>query len=206
MRKIPFLLFVLFCLISTPIFAFAEDNSQVSEASIAQETAQEAKSITAIEIKGNKAISTNTIVSKMKTRIGSPYQENIINDDLKRLYLLNFFSDIKINYEDYKGGVKVIVTVVERPIIDKITFSGIGRITMKDEKLKAQLKSREGQYLDYPNLDQDVRILKKMYEKIGFSEAKVEYKIETDSQTNKVKINFNVIEGGKIRIKNILIE
>ena len=47
-----------------------------------------------------------------------------------------------------------------------LTFSGISRITMKDEKLKAQLKSREGQYLDYPSLAEDVRILGKMYEKM----------------------------------------
>ena len=206
MRKIILSIFVFFCLLSLPVFSFAENNLQVPLAGPDQALTEQLKSITAIEIKGNKAISTNTIVSKMKTRIGNPFQENVINDDLKRLYLLNFFSDIKINYEDYKGGVKVIVTVVERPIIDKISFFGIGRITMKDEKLKAQLKSREGQYLDYPNLDQDVRILKKMYEKIGFSEAKVEYKIETDAKINKVKVSFIVTEGGKIRIKDILIK
>src|SRR3989338_7096739 len=102
---------------------------------------QESKIVTAIEVKGNKNISSNTIVSKMKARIGSPYQENVINDDLKRLYLLGFFSDIKIDTQDYRDGVRVIVSVTERPIIEKITFSGIKRITMKDEKLKGQLKS-----------------------------------------------------------------
>jgi outer membrane protein assembly factor BamA len=35
-------------------------------------TEEQASLITAIEVRGNKAISTNSIVSKMKTRVGSP--------------------------------------------------------------------------------------------------------------------------------------
>jgi outer membrane protein insertion porin family len=113
------------------------------------------KLVTAIEVKGNKSISSNTVLSKMKTRIGAPSQDNIISDDLKRLYLLGFFSDIRIDTEDYKDGIKVIVNVVERPIIEKITFSGIRRMGTSEEKLKQELKSKEAQYLDYPSVTED---------------------------------------------------
>src|SRR3989338_2225101 len=166
---------------------------------------QESKIVTAIEVKGNKNISTNTIVSKMKTRIGSPYQENVISDDLKRLYLLGYFSDIKIDSESYKDGIKIILTVAERPIIEKITFSGMIRITMKDEKLKGMLKSKESQYLDYPNLAEDVHIIEKIYEKMGFSQAQITYKVDTDKEANKAKIEFLATEGKKVRVKDIAI-
>jgi len=163
------------------------------------------KNVTAMEVIGNKAISTNVIISKMKTRIGSAYQENIISDDLKRLYLLGFFSDIKIDTQDYKDGLKVIINVVERPIIEKISFSGISRITMKDDKIKQQLKSRETQYLDYPSLTEDVHILKKMYEKMGYSQAEITYKVDLNPEKSKAKIEFTVVEGRKVHIKNIKI-
>jgi len=64
--------------------------------------------VTAIEVKGNVSISTNTVLSKLKTRIGSPYNDNVISDDMKRLYLLGYFSDIKIDTEKYAGGIKLI--------------------------------------------------------------------------------------------------
>ncbi len=198
-RSIPILLtaFFLFGIsygISMPVFA------EEGPAPVAL------KNVTAIEVKGNKSISTNVIISKMKTRIGSAYQENIVSDDLKRLYLLGFFSDIKIDTQDYKDGLKVIVTVSERPIIEKISFAGINLITMKDEKLKQQLKSRETQYLDYPSLAEDVRILKKMYEKMGYSQVDITYKVDVDAKTNKAKVDFNVIEGRKVHIKDIIIQ
>ena len=164
------------------------------------------KNVTAIEVTGNKSISTNVIVSKMKTRIGSAYLENIISDDLKRLYLLGFFSDIKIDTQDYKNGLKILINVTERPIIEKISFTGINIISMKEDKLKQQLKSKETQYLDYPSLSEDIRILKKMYEKIGYSQAEIAYKIEENPQLNKAKVIFNVVEGKKVRIKDILFE
>jgi outer membrane protein insertion porin family len=164
------------------------------------------KLVTAIEVKGNKSISSNTVLSKMKTRIGAPSQDNIISDDLKRLYLLGFFSDIRIDTEDYKDGIKVIVNVVERPIIEKITFSGIRRMGTSEEKLKQELKSKEAQYLDYPSVTEDVRTLKKKYEKIGFSQAQIDYKVDIDEGANKAKVRFNIIEGRKIRIKDILVE
>ena len=142
----------------------------------------------------------------MKTKVGAPYQENVVSDDLKRLYLLGFFSDIKIDTEAYKDGLKVIVTVTERPIIEKIIFSGIVRITMKEEKLKESLKSKETQYLDYPNLAEDIQELKKMYEKMGYSQAEIDYKVDINKETNKAKIEFNVAEGKRVRIKNIFVE
>jgi outer membrane protein insertion porin family len=200
MRK-TVLLFFLILGLTLPLFAQNPPQQPSSEP-----TPNSTKLVTAIEIKGNKSISTNTIVSKMKTRIGSSYQDTVISDDLKRLYLLGFFSDIKIDTQDYKDGIKVIVTVIERPVIEKITFSGIWRITMKDEKLKEQLKSKETQYLDYPNLAEDVRILKRMYEKMGFSQAEINYKVDINKETNKAKVEFNVVEGRKIRIKDIYVQ
>ena len=210
MRKSILAFLVVFFLLNSYVLVLAElspvDSSEQKSATAPETAAAVLKNVTAIEITGNKAISSNVIVSKMKTRVGSAYQENIISDDLKRLYLLGFFSDIKIDTQDYKNGLKIIITVAERPIIDKINFSGINLITIKDEKLKLQLKSKETQYLDYPSLAEDVRILKKMYEKMGYSQADISYKVNSDIQTNKANIVFTVVEGGKVRIKDIYIE
>jgi outer membrane protein insertion porin family len=147
MRKIS--LFLLFSFLISGACLSAEETASASP-----------KKVTAIEVKGNEAISANTVLSKMKARVGGAYNENIVNDDLKRLYLLGYFSDIKIDTQSYMDGIKLIITVKERPIIDKINFSGITRLTIKDDKLREELKSREGQYLDYPSLAEDARILK----------------------------------------------
>jgi outer membrane protein insertion porin family len=208
MRKLILLILSAFFVFSAQLVLSAEEpnSSQVETISVDSVKKEEAKLVTAIEIKGNKAISTNKIASNLRTRIGNPYQENVISEDLKRLYAMKFFSDIKIDSQDYKDGVKVIITVTERPIIEKVFFTGIERLTIKDDKLKGQLKSKEGQYVDYPNLDEDIQTIKKMYEKIGYNAAEISYKLDTDKETNKSKVTFEVVEGRRVHIKKITIE
>ncbi|MFA5410361.1 MAG: outer membrane protein assembly factor BamA [Candidatus Omnitrophota bacterium] len=205
LKRLPLFLAAFFLILG---FSFAQEATEQA-APAGQTSQQEAappKLITAIEVSGNKSISSNTVISKIKSRVGGPYQENIISDDLKRLYLLGFFSDIKIDTEGYKGGIKLLIKVSERPLIEKISFSGIRRLTMREEKLKEQLKSKETQYLDYPNLAEDVKALEKLYEKIGYSRADIQYTVDIDKETNKAKIQFNVTEGKRLAIKNIFVE
>ncbi len=172
----------------------------------AQPESKDSKLVTAIEVRGNRSTSNITILSKMKTRVGSTYSENVINDDLKRLYLLGYFSDINIQTQDYQEGIKVIVNVVERPLIEKIIFSGFRRLRPKEEKLRKSIKSQEGQYLDYPILNHDVDTLEDMYIKKGFPQSKVEYKVDIDKETNKAEVQFIAREGKRLRIKKIYVE
>ena len=174
--------------------------------SLAQNKSEEAKTVTAIEIKGNRSISRTAILSKMKTRIGSIYSENSINDDLKRLYLLGYFSDIDVETQDYKEGIKIIISVVERSKISKINFTGFRHLYLKEDKLKKLVKSREGQYLDYPTLNDDCSTLRKMYIKKGFSESRVEYKVDIDRENNQAIVDFIAHEYKRIKIRRIYVE
>jgi len=194
---------ILALILAAPVFA-----QELPSAGDAQQTQKEttAKMVTALEVKGNKAISSNMIFSKIKTRIGSPYQDNIISDDLKRLYILGYFKDIKIDTEDYKEGIKVIVTVEERPLIEKISFIGTKQAMAEKNKIKDIIKSKEGLYLDHPALNDDLEAIKKMFEKKGYSHAAAEYKVDLDQQTNKAKVEFKITLGKRQGIKKIHVE
>lgn len=45
-----------------------------------------------------------------------------------------------------------------------------------------------------------------MYEKMGFSQAQIDYKVDIDKETHKAKVEFVVAEGKKIRIKDIYVQ
>jgi outer membrane protein insertion porin family len=215
-RMMFFCFFILLtALITARVYAQTEQSPAAQEGSSVQEapapekaapaTAQD-QTITAIEVKGNGSISTNTVLSKLKTRVGSAYNDNVISDDMKRLYLLGFFSDIKIDTEKYNDGVKVVISVTERPIIESIVFTGTKRIAMSDPKLKETLKSKETQYLDYTDLADDIVTLKQLYEKKGYSQVQIEHTVDIDPKTNKAKVLFKIAEGKKKRIKMIYVE
>ncbi|MDD5526126.1 MAG: POTRA domain-containing protein, partial [Candidatus Omnitrophica bacterium] len=161
--------------------------------------------VTAIEVAGNKTISSNTIIAKIKTKVGGLYQENVVSDDIKRLYLLGFFSDINTDVKPYNGGLKLVITVNERPLIEKISFSGVKTLRMKEDKLKGMIKSKEAQYLDHPTLTDDSATLRALYEKRGYSSAKVEYSVDFNKENGKALVIFKVEEGIRTKIRDIFV-
>jgi len=190
--------------LAAPASDEAEAAQPQAEAASEQQSPQ--KLVTSIEVIGNKSISSNTIISKIKTRIGSPYSDNIVTEDIKRLYLLGYFSDINIDKEDYKDGVKIIITVAERPIIEKITFEGMKHTFFNRDKLMEIIKSKEKQYLDYPTLKEDAASLKKQYEKKGFNDAYVDYRVEVSKDANRADVVFVVDENLRFKVRDVNFE
>lgn len=198
MRKTTLLLIVLlagfFCAAFAPL-AQAEESPTDTSAS---------KIIKAVEISGNKTISTSTVMAKIKTRVGEAYYSQTSRDDIKRLYETGFFSDITVDLQDIEGGLKVIFKVEERPVIEEIVIQG--NRTMNRSVLSREMKSKAGQYLSLSLVKEDVAAIKKEYEKKGLPDVSVEQKIETAELTNKTKITFIVTEGQRVKIRKIYID
>ncbi|MFC1709460.1 outer membrane protein assembly factor BamA [Candidatus Omnitrophota bacterium] len=197
MKKITFFLSLIIVL-SISSFAFSQDESAAP--------IQDQKLIKKVEVQGNSVISTSTIISKIKTRINQPYFSRVAQDDIKRLYETGFFSDVSIDIEKFEDGVKVVIIVEEKPIVEKVVLEGM-RILREDlTKRKGIIKTKEGQYLDYNQLREDVDSLTREYQKKGYSDAKIDYKVDIDKSTNKAEVTFNIVEEARIRIKRIYLE
>ena len=186
-------------LIFPSAFLFADQEAPQSTEPAASAT--ENKVVKAIEVQGNKAISITTILSKIKTRVGQEYLQSVISDDLKRLYNTGYFADVRVDRKDYEGGLKVIIFVDEKPIIEEITFSKT-RI-YKANFLKRKIKSQVGGFLDNKAIKDDQDTIKEIYSKKGLTSAEVEVEHFIDEVTNKASLHFVIREGQQIRIKRI---
>jgi len=198
--------------------AVSDDSSGINEAEVSSDAqdqqpsqtpqpteVESQKIIKNIEVKGNKAISASTIISKIKTRISQPYYSRVAQDDIKRLYETGFFSDVSIDFEEEAGGIKVIISVTEKPIVEKVSFEGI-RILRKDLLQRKTLKTKAGQYLDYNLLKEDAQSIKNEYQKKGYSETEVNYDVQINKDTEKADVVFKVIESKRIRIKRVYVK
>jgi outer membrane protein insertion porin family len=73
----------------------------IIDISYSEDQNNEGKIIRAIVVNNNRAISTETILSKIKTKIGDEFNQIVINEDLKRLYATEYFTDVSIDAEGY---------------------------------------------------------------------------------------------------------
>ncbi|NTV28705.1 MAG: outer membrane protein assembly factor BamA [Candidatus Omnitrophica bacterium] len=159
------------------------------------------KLVKSIDIEGNKSIGIAIILSKIKTRVGVEYRQNVISDDLKRLYNAGYFSDVRVDRKEDGDGLKVIITVVEKPVVEEITFSKLRYFNKR--VILSKIKTQTGKFLDKKALNDDVNTIKEMYQKKGLTQAEVEVESFLDEATNKVSLHLVIREGFRIKVRKI---
>ncbi len=161
----------------------------------------EKKMVTAIEVTGNKTISLATILAKIKTRVNEEYIQNVVSDDLKRLYNTGFFSDVRVDRQDHNNGFKVVFNVEEKPVVEEITFSKLRYY--KPAYLLKKMQTKKGKFLDRKALKDDEKVIKDLYEKKGLTLATVRLEEEADKLNDKVKLHFVIDEGVRVKVRQI---
>ncbi len=194
---------VMFCIFPSVLFAQPLDQESLPSSVPLKSlgSSLESKVVRAIEVRGNKTISIASILAKIKTRVGQEYLQTIISDDVKRLYSTGYFSDVSVDRQDYEDGFRVIITVEEKPIVEKVTFSKTRYI--KGHALLSKIQTRQGKFLDPKALKDDVNTIQELYAKKGLTNVTIEVETKKDEVSNKAKIHFIITEGGQIRIKQI---
>ncbi|MFH1857960.1 MAG: outer membrane protein assembly factor BamA [Candidatus Omnitrophota bacterium] len=171
-------------------------------ASGAEESAPEGR-IQAIEVQGNRIVSVESILSQMKTKIGGPFSQQVLDEDLKRLYATGFFTDIRINLERKPEGTEVAIVVQEKPVIASIRFEGSKAFSEK--KLSAIMKVKVQEFLDHSRLRKDVAALTSEYQKKGYARADITYDVQM-RQEQEADVSIRIREGSRVKIKKVAIE
>jgi outer membrane protein insertion porin family len=183
-------------LVSIGIIQFLSISTSYSE-----DQDNEGKAIKAISVKNSRAISTETILSKIKTKVGETFSQVVVNEDLKRLYATDYFTDVSIDAEPYEDGLELTITVEEKSIIGDIIFKGNKAFT--SQKLKQSIKSKSDEMLNMALLAQDIAEIKSMYIKKGYPTTDVKYELDVDKALNKTKITIIIEENTRIKVTKV---
>jgi outer membrane protein insertion porin family len=149
-----------------------------------------------IVVEGNRRVEADTVRSYFKVAPGEHLDAAKIDAALKALYGTGLFQDVRIA----QSGGKLIVTVVEAPVINKIAFEGNHRL--KDEQLLQEIQSKERGALSRAAVQADVQRILEIYQRNGRFDVTAVPKI-IDRPNNRVDLVFEINEGEKTGIKSI---
>jgi outer membrane protein insertion porin family len=150
-----------------------------------------------IVVQGNRRVEADTVRSYFKLAPGEHLDAGKIDAALKALYGTGLFQDVRIT----QSGGKLIVTVVEAPVINKIAFEGNRRL--KDEQLLQEIQSKERGSLSRAAVQADVQRILEIYQRNGRFDVSVVPKI-IDRPNNRIDLVFEINEGEKTGIKSIV--
>lgn len=159
--------------------------------------------VTAIEVKGVKRIEEGSIRAKVSQKIGEPMSQDKTTEDIKTIYKMGYFDDVKVDIEPFEGGVKVIYTVKEKPTIVRVDFQGNKKFD--DDKLKEHVTVTVGAISDIALINDNAAKLRLFYEDEGYYLARVVPVIKKIAE-GEVALTYQIDEGKKVKIKEIIIE
>jgi outer membrane protein insertion porin family len=155
-----------------------------------------AQNVASIAVEGNRRVEVETIRSYFRPGPGGRLTQAEIDDGLKALIETGLFQDVKIN----QAGGRIVVTVVENPVIGRIAFEGNKKI--KDEQLSAEIQSKPRGTLSRPMVQSDAQRIAEIYRRSGRYDVRVNPEI-IEQPNNRVDLIFTITEGSKTGVKSI---
>ncbi|MBZ0156822.1 MAG: outer membrane protein assembly factor BamA [Alphaproteobacteria bacterium] len=159
--------------------------------------------VTAIEVKGVKRIEEGSLRARISQKIGTPLSSEKTTDDIKTIFKMGYFDDVRVDIEPFEGGIKVIYTVKEKPTIIRVDFQGNKKFG--DDKIKEHVTLSPGAIADVTLINDNAGRLRAFYEDEGYYLAAI-VPVVRKVEENEVAVTYHIDEGKKIKIKSITIE
>jgi outer membrane protein insertion porin family len=171
----------------------------------AQTTQSTPQTIEDIQIDGNRRIPKETILARVYTRPGDVYDEAALQRDLRSVWNMGFFDDVRIEREQTAKGWTIHFYVREKPTIRTIDYHGLNSVSQSDV-LDRYKKVKVGLTVDSPYdptkiIKAKVALLQLLSEH-GRQFANITVQVQQIPPAS-VAVTFNVKEGPKIKVGKI---
>jgi len=135
----------------------------------------------------------------MSIKPGSIVDNRILNQDLNSIYASGWFSGVKIKSQDGPLGVRLIVNVVPNPILKKVELKPIDSV-ISNAYVDDIFNNYYGTTLNLNEFQNKIEIIKKRYEKEGYSLARINGPDRiSENGVVTLKVSEGIISDVKIR-------
>jgi outer membrane protein insertion porin family len=165
----------------------------------AQESANENFTVSNIRIEGLQRISEGTVFNYLPVNIGDHLNAQRVREAMRALYATGFFRDVELR----RDGTVLIVAVAERASLESVDIKGNKDI--KTEDLQKSLRNvglSAGKTFDRSTLDEVTQYLTDQYYSRGKYAVQIDTKVE-NLPDNRVRVNINIKEGSRAKIRQI---
>ena len=159
--------------------------------------------VTEIRIQGNQRIESDAILRVIRTQAGSVFKREALSRDLRAIYEMGFFDDVRVTTEKDRDGSKVIFHVQEKPTIRRINIRGNNFID--EEDIRNNLTITTGAILNIFRIRTNLNQIETLYKEKNYHKVFVDYDIKPLDH-NQADLEFIIEEGPKVYVTQIRFE
>src|SRR5438067_10905892 len=158
-----------------------------------------------VQYTGPATISRSRILAQMRTKVGLPYSDTVAESDIRAIYNTGQVQNVRVFGQPEGDGVKVIVAVQTRTMLNEIQIDGATRISAK--KLRKNLGMKLNTPLREEDLEKGRQKIVETYQAHGFTDVDVTVHIEPiDAIRGTSRAVYTVNEGIKGSVTSVRFE
>lgn len=157
--------------------------------------------VVSVRVEGNERIGADAIRAVIKTAEGQPFSQAKLQEDIKAIYNMGYFEDVRVDARDKPEGKEIVFIVKENPVVDTVEVKGNSQIDKKD--ILAAIQTKPYTVLKMKQLADDVQNILNLYRQKAFYDAKVDYVVEFPRDPRKAQVTFRIKEGKKFFVRKI---
>src|SRR5450432_1395012 len=166
----------------------------------------EGQTITSIEVSyvGPQTVSKDRVLANIKTKVGTPYSETTVEEDIRGLYDTGKIQNVRIFGEPKGNGVRVQVILATRALVTEIEIDGAE--SFKAKKLRNEIKFKVPSYTDAEKLEEGRQNILDFYQRKGFPGVDVQMQLVTDEAHGTARAVYTIKEGAKGAVREVRFE
>ncbi|NQW00703.1 MAG: outer membrane protein assembly factor BamA [Rhodospirillales bacterium] len=149
-----------------------------------------------IVVEGTQRIEPDTVKSYLLIREGDSFDAQRLDRSLKSLFATGLFADVSVE----RQGDRLVVKVLENPVINRIAFEGNDKVTNED--LEAEVTLRPRVIYTRTKVQNDVKRILTLYRRNGRFAVSVDPKVIQLPQ-NRIDLVYEISEGSLTQVESI---
>jgi outer membrane protein insertion porin family len=164
--------------------------------------AAETPTVAGIVVEGNRRVEVEAVKNAISTRPGQPVDVRKLDEDIKSVMKLGFFSDLVVEERGDPEHPTLVFRVVEKPAVRETRIEGNEDLSKDD--LKDTIEVKPYSIYDPTLARRTVKKIQDKYVEKGFYLAEVTFRADPQPD-NQVDVVFVVNEHAKVQVKSIQI-
>jgi outer membrane protein insertion porin family len=157
------------------------------------------------EFDGFRSTSDQYVMGNVQLRPGMNYNPALLDQSIRALYSTGYFELVEARVDKAQNQtIDVVFELVSKFTIERISF--LGNDKYNDSRLASKAEVEAGKSLDEYLVSVGGDNIAAYYVEKGFPDVEVDYRIQRDEQTGYAVVIYDIVEGGKVRIDEILFE
>jgi outer membrane protein insertion porin family len=158
-----------------------------------------------VEYTGPATVSKERILAQLRTGVGKPYSDAVVEQDIRQLYSTGAIRNVRIFAQPEGDGVRVTVAVQTRSVVREIEIDGAQSVSAK--RLRKEITLKINSPVNEEELEKSRQKISDMYKGRGFNDVTVQFRVDPiEERRGTSRIIYTINEGIKGAVRSVRFE